>query len=455
MLARLLSVAALAVLSSSLLVSGQAPTTGLVHYLPLAGDLHDAVSGASAVKLEGTASCASFPAVAPVSAAWTQTCVANTTATGSIPATLTDSDPLESSDLSMCVEVYYTSLPVGDKGGNSVIFSCDGFATGNVDCLRLYLNAQYGLLVGQVNTAGNGLGSSAVTIPLAQWNSLCITYQLSTTTLSIYLNGQQVATGARPHVQNSYAAPLLAGDGPEDTTAPTTASFLNWRVYNVALTQAQVLAIAAADQPTANIRGDPQFVGLRGQSFQVHGIDGAVYNLISEPNTQVNGRFVFLSEGQCPMIDGLPADNCWSHPGSYIGELSFQQVVAGRTHAALVTSGDAKRGFAAVQMDGKALQVGDKAVFGSFSLEFRSAYSVAVSTEHFEFVLDNSDLFINQAMRSKVPLSKLSAHGLLGQTHSSKTYKGAIPQIEGRVDDYSLADGDLFGDDFVFNQFQA
>ena len=76
----------------------------------------------------------------------------------------------------------------------------------------------------------------------------------------------------------------------------------------------------------SSIVGDPQFVGLRGQQYQVHGIDGAVYNLISERSTQVNARFAFLTQGSCPVIGGVADSNCWSHPGSYLAELSFQQV---------------------------------------------------------------------------------------------------------------------------------
>ena len=202
------------------------------------------------------------------------------------------------------------------------------------------------------------------------------------------------------------------------------------------------------------VLGDPQFVGLRGQSYQVHGMDGAIYNLISDKNLQVNSRFVFLTEGQCPIIDGVVDTNCWSHPGSYIGEMSFQQVVDGKLHAALITSGDAKSGFSMVQMDGKEVTVGQTVTFGSFSLTRTSAYSVSVQTEQFSFVLSNSDLFINQALASKVSLSKLHAHGLLGQTHSFKTYPNAVRHIEGEVDDYVIADSDIFGHDFLYNRFQ-
>ena len=202
------------------------------------------------------------------------------------------------------------------------------------------------------------------------------------------------------------------------------------------------------------VLGDPRFVGLRGQDYQVHGIDGAVYNIISAKALQVNSRFVFLTQGQCPIIDGVADTNCWSHPGSYMGELSFQAVVDGKLHAALVTAGTSKEGFASVQMDGKALKVGDTVTFGSFSLTLTSSHKVAVETEEFAFELSNSDLFINQALRSKVALSKLQSHGLLGQTHSSKTHKSTLKFIEGEVDDYVIADNDIYGSAFLFNRFQ-
>jgi len=199
--------------------------------------------------------------------------------------------------------------------------------------------------------------------------------------------------------------------------------------------------------------GDPQFVGFRGQSYQVHGIDGGVYNLISERNSQVNSRFVFLNEGKCPILNGVKQANCWSHPGSYLGEISYQQIADGKRHAALVTSGTAKKGFAGVQMDGKALTIGESISFGIFSLSFNSSHLVTVSTENFDFELSNSDMFINQAVTPTTPLSQLTSHGLLGQTHTLKIYKSMVKYIVGDVDDYVIADNNIWGSDCVYNQF--
>ena len=76
----------------------------------------------------------------------------------------------------------------------------------------------------------------------------------------------------------------------------------------------------------SSVLGDPQFIGLRGQSFQVHGVDGAVYALLSSTWTQVNAGFVFFSTGQCPS-PAVIQTQCWSHPGAYLGAISVQEVV--------------------------------------------------------------------------------------------------------------------------------
>jgi hypothetical protein len=55
--------------------------------------------------------------------------------------------------------------------------------------------------------------------------------------------------------------------------------------------------------------GDPQFVGLRGQSYQIHGVSGEIYNLVSDGDVQYNSRFVFLDQGECPRsTDGSRRD---------------------------------------------------------------------------------------------------------------------------------------------------
>jgi len=215
----------------------------------------------------------------------------------------------------------------------------------------------------------------------------------------------------------------------------------------------EIITVNLTNPGNSGVVGDPQFVGLRGQQFQVHGIDGAVYNLISEQSTQVNARFVFLASGQCPRFKDIAASNCWSHPGSYLGQVSFQQVVDGKIHQLLVTAGPANTGFESIELDGVTLAVGHSSAIGSsFAVAITGSHSLSVRTVHFSFELSNSDMFVNQAVAALIPLNRLTAHGLLGQTHHFTSRSISTPFV-GEVDDYAV-EGDIFGVDFVFNQFR-
>jgi hypothetical protein len=201
--------------------------------------------------------------------------------------------------------------------------------------------------------------------------------------------------------------------------------------------------------------GDPQFVGLRGQSYQVHGIDGAVYNLVSSPSTQVNAQFTFLEQGKCPVFDGIPDTNCWAHPGSYLGSIGIQEVVNGKLHQVELVSGSATQGFASITVDGQSVAIRQSiADTDDFSVERVSSHRVIARTSQFTFTFDNSDMFINQAVSTHVPMSSLTCHGLLGQTHQRKVYASAVKYIAGDVDDYMIQENTLFGKEFVYNQFE-
>ena len=207
---------------------------------------------------------------------------------------------------------------------------------------------------------------------------------------------------------------------------------------------------------TSSVLGDPSFVGLRGQRYQVHGMDGEVYNLISSPTMQLNARFTFLRAGQCPILDGVADTGCWSHPGSYLGAIALQVRVAEQLHVLVIQSGDHKQGFASVQLDGTHVAVSELSEATSdetFEVRRTSAHRLEVTTAMFIFVFSNSDGFINQEVQIRVPLSCLNGtHGLLGQTHTSDTYPTALRYIVGDVDDYLVADRDLLGTNFLYNR---
>jgi len=197
------------------------------------------------------------------------------------------------------------------------------------------------------------------------------------------------------------------------------------------------------------IRGDPQFVGLRGQSFQVHGIDGAVYNLISDVDIQLNSRFVFLSGPRdCPHDEnGKLFTTCFSHAGSYLGEIGLLY----KNRRVYIASGTAAHGFANVTVEGRQMRVGD---FNDL-ISFNSSHHAILTFGHWSIRIDNSDGFLNvRRLGYSLPMSRLKSHGLIGQTYDNKRYPSTLKVIEGEVDDYSIGDDQLFGTDFVFNKYE-
>ena len=213
---------------------------------------------------------------------------------------------------------------------------------------------------------------------------------------------------------------------------------------------------------TTAVTGDPMFLGLRGQQYQVHGIDGAVYNLISDSYTQVNSRFAFLTGPRpCAVLPstGRKSTTCWTHPGSYLGELGIKTSGDDRL---FIQAGSAASGFSAVTLNGRPLKVGveldlpypgSSLAAGSFF--YNNSQEVQVTVGYYTLTIENSDAFLN--IRSiKVDSeywSRLHSHGLLGQTWRNQRYPGKVPEIEGEVDDYTVGD-DIFGDNFLFNKFE-
>jgi hypothetical protein len=194
--------------------------------------------------------------------------------------------------------------------------------------------------------------------------------------------------------------------------------------------------------------GDPMFVGLRGQRYQVHGVDGQVYSLIIDRGLRVNARFSYLAHGSCPDLP-QPA-NCWSHPGSYIGDIGIWTAAGDRL---VIHSGGAQAGFAAVTLNGRQLSASTADAQGqALVLRFSSAFTLSVSVGNFELSLENSDQFINVVGVRVLDWANLTvAHGLLGQTWRAGRRHGLqLPDVEGLIDDYAEGNNDLLGGRFVF-----
>lgn len=204
--------------------------------------------------------------------------------------------------------------------------------------------------------------------------------------------------------------------------------------------------------------GDPQFSGFRGQSYQVHGIDGQVYNVLSDPNIQLNARFVFLESGRCPTIEGKKPIACWTHPGSYFGEVGVQTSTGDRI---LVRAGTAEDGLELVDVNGLQLIPGKNYTFSTFNISCHvDGYGLTLNLGVYTLHIESSDAFLNilSVVVSDWHLltTQLQPHGLLGQTWKSRKHNhGSANVLEGKVDDYAEEKNDLFGTAFLFGRLHV
>ena len=215
----------------------------------------------------------------------------------------------------------------------------------------------------------------------------------------------------------------------------------------------------------SSIRGDPQLEGFLGQSYQVHGIDGSFYSLISHPTHQLNAQFTFLNEGNCPTTHVTMA--CWSHPGSFVSQVGIDQIIDDadsneqqqqQTRARVtIIAGEADVGFESLVVNDIEMHVSDRVDIANDTMvvTFVDSYTINITTPLFTYVFENSDLFMNQQIAPNVPLKSLresNTHGLIGQTVFPQVYKGNhIIYVEGIVDDYTL--NCLHCNEFLFTRF--
>jgi len=225
-------------------------------------------------------------------------------------------------------------------------------------------------------------------------------------------------------------------------------------VVNDSLCDDQTKPIVAPSTCTkpkcSSVVGDPQFVGLKGQEFQVHGVDGQVYNLISDIHTQVNSKFVFLSNGKCPIVNGeKQSEGCWTHRGSYLGEIGIKTSTGLQYY---LKAGSADTGFEIIKINNSELKVGQELN----GCKFVNSHRVEIETENYTFIFENSDNFINQkvSVKDSQKLEQDGCHGLLGQTIHGKVYNdNTIKYIAGDVSHYIVNNNEIFGDDYAFNLF--
>jgi hypothetical protein len=233
--------------------------------------------------------------------------------------------------------------------------------------------------------------------------------------------------------------------------------------------------------------GDPQFSGLQGQNFQFHGMADEVFSLVSSPELQLNSLFKFISSGTCDYNNTV----CWSHPGTYLGQIGIQ---FGSQKVTLQSASHSA---------GLTLLVNDKVITVSahvhiyhglnnqtMTIVYKQNDEVVISTNGLYFKIVNSDYFFNmdfgvrdssiiqkgathlsikgevcevesrsvQTTRNGAIQAKLKAtypniplHGLLGQTWRNAVFCGRY--FEGNVDDYVTSG--LFSNEHTFNYFKS
>jgi hypothetical protein len=321
-------------------------------------------------------------------------------------------------------------------------------------------------------------------VPTSWWTSVSSTaVYLGTTSISngvnifspnIYL--AQSATPITTWTVDNWGFPAL----PATTTNPITR--FN---YLIAVTPfGTSISTLTAISTQTSVGGDPQFVGLQGQSFQFHGLADEVFSLVSSPELQVNSLFKFIASGACNYNNTV----CWTHPGTYLSQIGFQ---FGEKQITL-QSGSHSAGLTLL-IDNKAISVSSHlhVIHSSgnqtMTMIFKENDQVSISTNAFHFKIVNSDFFFNMdfgikdtsllqqgapfleidgevcekeshsTKRTSAIKSKLSAvypniplHGLIGQTWRNAEYCGRY--FEGSVDDYVT--GGLFSNDHTFNYFE-
>jgi len=198
----------------------------------------------------------------------------------------------------------------------------------------------------------------------------------------------------------------------------------------------------------------------------------------------MNARFVFLASGECPTYSGddtVQPSNCWSHPGSYFGQLSF---ITNNGDQIMIQAGNGNEGFNKIMINNETIITEKKEKFpititghakvnnnvdnntqhcsSPFIMTLHDFHHLSLSYSLWTMEIDNSDMFLNLASVSVSSWSTLvqsvQPHGLLGQTW--RILRGndrgeEVSSIVGRVDDYLEANNDMYGVSTLYNKFHS
>jgi len=141
--------------------------------------------------------------------------------------------------------------------------------------------------------------------------------------------------------------------------------------------------------------GDPHFVGDDGGKYDIQGVDGGVYNMLSDADIQYNARFAAWGNGGATVVDAIGVTVWNSQVGWEVG--------TGPT------------------LNGVAIAEGETTQFEGGSVSWQGN-DVVVETEEYSLTFKNNGNHINGDYVAKNPFGdEVGAHGLWGQTVDAGT----------------------------------
>ena len=221
----------------------------------------------------------------------------------------------------------------------------------------------------------------------------------------------------------------------------------------------------------ATVLGDPSFTGFHGQKpFQVHGIPGAVFNLLTAAALQLNSLFSFIDREQAlsaaemsrvrrASAARLPVTQAWSHPGTYMAQLGLKLGAL----EFLIAAGPYSAGIAYVTLvtEQRNLTVGETVSWCGSSLRLLDQSRLRVQTPLLTFTAVNADGFFNlEQARLLSPSAQSQLDGLLGQSADPQWEAGQGSEWEQHLlmdflvlDQQLPAQRLLLSDEFSANRF--
>ena len=449
-----------------------------------------AVSSASAAASSSSAAASVTPSLSssslslssasstPSSAASSSVAASSSAAVSSTPSL--SSPPLASSSTPV-VPASSSSSP-GSPLSSAVSSSSSSAAS-------LSFSSSFGVPVSSgASTTPSSSASSASPIGVSSSSAASVSGGVSSATSALSLSSSQSPSVAASSSASVSSAPSVSSTPVASSSAPVVlpSSSSSSSIASVATSSSSSSSGGAGGASGigsgtgaagGSAVGDPLFSGFQGQSYQVHGIDGAVYNVLSQRSLSINGRFVFLDRGDCPVLStGVQLlTNCWSHAGSYFGALSFRTADGDRV---VIEAGAARHGLAAITVNGRSVDLAVAAAHhaplagttAALSVTVLDSHSVVVACGNYELRVDNSDRFLNLASVRVADWARLvgedQPHGLLGQTWTASSKRSSVRArlagrssvsasdvLEGDVDEYVIASDDLLDADFPYSRF--